>query len=328
LGELPGFFHVGELCHVWRRAIVENGACGCGVRFHSCPVWKAIFAADLGPIDVDLARRMLAASAGMPKHRELFAHSLVPRAGCTARPGGGGADEADYVATLARLYSGIAGTGDRRVIVDSSKIPAYLYALGQIPDLSLRVVHLVRDPRATTYSWLRRIDRSDGGGPLTMERFPVWESSARWVTWNAMVPIVAKLVGAPVMRVHYEAFVANPRRTVRDIVSLVDEVAPVPESDLQFIAPHEVELHPNHTVWGNYSRQRTGRVPIDLDMEWTRAMSSWSRALVKGLTYPLARRYGYFAQEEPVSALPRTPPRAERESTNLGEARESATPRY
>ena len=30
-----------------------------------------------------------------------------------------------------------------------------------------------------------------------MEQFPVWQSASRWITWNALVPIVVRRIGAP-----------------------------------------------------------------------------------------------------------------------------------
>jgi hypothetical protein len=259
-------------------------------------VWSRIFGEAFGGIDQALARRMLELKAVILTHRKLLLHALMPHPStAVSRPG-----QAEYVQALGRLYSGVANHGTNRVIVDSSKIPAYLYALGQVPDLDLRVVHLVRDPRATSYSWLRR--RTDFRGALVMQQFPVWESAGRWVTWNATVPIVAKRIGAPVRRIHYESFVANPRETLRDVLSLVDDVCPVSESAWPFVGPNEVELNQTHTVWGNPSRLRTGRVQISLDGEWSTALSAFQKAVIVGLTYPLARHYGYFSARESKSA--------------------------
>jgi hypothetical protein len=301
LGQLPGFFHAGELGHLWQRDIVEDAMCGCGVRFSTCPVWSKILRDTFGGVDTALARRMIELRMRMPTHRDVFLHTLRPHAPTLNR----GPEQNEYVQTLARLYCGIADHGTNRVIVDSTKIPAYLYMLGQVPNLDVRVVHMVRDPRATTFSWLRRIERTDAGRMLMMEQFPAWESASRWVTWNAAVPIVAKLVSAPVKRILYESFVSDPREALHDVLSLVDDVCPVSESMWPFSAPDEVELKKTHTVWGNPSRQRTGRVKIRLDTEWLTSLSPLRKTVVLGLTYPLARYYGYFASRESQKAIAR-----------------------
>jgi hypothetical protein len=292
LGQLPGFFHVGELAHVWRRAIVEDAMCGCGLAFSACPVWSRILEETFGTGAQTAARRMIELSTNvMPTHRDIYLNSLTPRAvKLHGRPG-----QAEFLEMLGRLYSAVAKNGPSRVIVDTSKTPFYLHALGQVPGLDVRVVHLVRDPRGTSYSWLRRIDRTDARGKLPMEQFSVWESASRWVTWNAIVPIVAKHIGVPVTRITYESFVKSPRATLEKVLSLVTDVCPAPVSALPFVGPNEVELRQTHTVWGNPSRQRTGRVKIDSDSEWLTALSTWDKATVTALTYPLARQYGYFS---------------------------------
>jgi hypothetical protein len=261
-------------------------------------VWGHIFREAFGGIDQALARRMLELKTVMPSHREILFRALAP----FIPPAQGRPGQAEYIQTLVRLYSGIANHGANRVIIDSSKVPGYLYALGQVPGLDIRVIHMVRDPRATTYSWLRRIDRTDAGGPLAMEQFPVWESAGRWVTWNALVPVVANLIGAPVKRIYYESFVASPHETIRGALSLLDDVCHVAESALPFVGPHEVQLSKTHTVWGNPSRQRTGRVQLSPDSEWSTTLSAWQKTIVTALTYPLARQYGYFSALESQSA--------------------------
>jgi hypothetical protein len=43
LGQLPGFFNVGELNRLWDWGLVNNHHCGCGLPFQECPTWNAIF---------------------------------------------------------------------------------------------------------------------------------------------------------------------------------------------------------------------------------------------------------------------------------------------
>src|SRR5437773_2056276 len=83
---------------------------------------------------------------------------------------------------LGQIYHGIHTASGCRVIVDSSKLPAYGHVVSHLPEVDLYVVHLVRDPRATAYSWLRKKaapDRKEG----MMQRQRPLHAAALWTVW-------------------------------------------------------------------------------------------------------------------------------------------------
>jgi len=44
MGQIDGFFSVGELRYIWDRNLIENRLCGCGVPLEECPIWSQILA--------------------------------------------------------------------------------------------------------------------------------------------------------------------------------------------------------------------------------------------------------------------------------------------
>ena len=150
---------------------------------------------------------------------------FAPRSAARSLPMTTTAGAREYRDNLRRLYGSIVSEMGAEVIVDSSKVPSYAIALASLPNVDLRVVHLVRDPRATSYSWSRHIDRSDAGRPLTMERLDTWESAARWCSWNATTELLPKLLERPTVRVSYEGFVRDPKATLSSVLELVADVA-------------------------------------------------------------------------------------------------------
>ena len=87
----------------------------------------------------------------------------------------------------AALYRAIADISDARVIVDTSKSAKSACLLACLPGIDLRVVHLVRDSRAVTFSQTRRklnpafIDKATYMTPCS------WPLSARqWLRQNAL----------------------------------------------------------------------------------------------------------------------------------------------
>jgi hypothetical protein len=73
----------------------------------------------------------------------------------------------------------------------------------------------------------------------------------------------------------------------------VCELVGVEPGDLGFIEDDAVRLRPNHTVSGNPSRFRHGRIPVRQDTSWRSSVPSAQRALVTALTLYHSRKYGY-----------------------------------
>ena len=71
-----------------------------------------------------------------------------------------------------------------RVIVDSSKRPSYAAFLRSVPGCDPYYVHLIREPRASAYSWQsRRYQSAQGQGVEVTRRGPL-DSTLRWSILN------------------------------------------------------------------------------------------------------------------------------------------------
>lgn len=283
LGQLDGMFAAGELRYLWQRGIAENRPCGCGVPVPECPFWTRVLATlpptDAGGIAARLRTRLRL--RGLPallwRHRR--GRPPVPR-----HP------DDDILATL---YAAV-GTATGAVVVDSSKLPPYGALLGTLPGIELRVLHLVRDPRATAFSWRRRrrldVPVGGGGDGRLMARPPVAKATLLWLVWNAATRL---LWGARhperYLRVRYEDLVADPP----GVIARIARFAGVEPAELPFPAPGVVRLAATHSVAGNPSRHRIGVLPVRADREWVTGLSRAAYALVTLLTLPALRRLGY-----------------------------------
>jgi hypothetical protein len=283
LGQIDGFFSVGELRYIWERGFVEDRLCGCGERVQQCPFWRQALAEAFGdPSAVD-PRRMMALQQLGTRVRHVPRMVAGEASGRKLVAGMG-----EYPQAMGKLYLSIGRTSGCRVIVDSSKLPAYGHVISRLPQVELRVVHLVRDPRATAYSWLRKkavLDREDG----VMQRQGPIHASGLWTVWNWTAGRLWSADPSRYLLVRYEDFVRSPRPTVERILSFLGE----PTESLPFVEDSTVMLAPTHTVAGNPSRFKTGRVELRPDDEWVAKMAPTQRILVTGVTAPLLRRYGY-----------------------------------
>jgi hypothetical protein len=153
LGQLEGFFCVGELRSVWRKSMVPNARCGCGERMTECQIWDPILQSVLGrQQDREALARKIWQWQREAVH-ELHTWRHVPR---LLRQRSHGLPEgtplASYAKELAGMYRAIAAETGATVIVDSSKEPTDAALLLMMPEVDVTFVQIVRDPRGTANS--------------------------------------------------------------------------------------------------------------------------------------------------------------------------------
>jgi hypothetical protein len=282
LGQLDGFFSVGELSNLWERGVVAGRRCGCGQPFDRCATWTAVLREAFGDGAGPNAERLVAlarAQAGPARVPGVLARGVRLDDPATA----------EYRRTLERLYLAVQRVSGCRVIVDSSKSPVYAELLATIPAVDLYLVHLVRDPRATAYSFLRRKALPDFGDDRLMRRQPPLVSARRWDLWQTTTELLWRRKPGRYLRLRYEDFVRRPQQGVRRVLALVGE----DPAELPFVSEAAVLLEPTHSVSGNPNRFATGTVPVRADDEWVERMRPADRLLVTALTWPLLLHYRY-----------------------------------
>jgi hypothetical protein len=283
VGQLDGFFSAGELCNLWSRGLLARRRCGCGAPVPDCLVWEKVLAEAFGGADRVDAQRLAAVA-----RRRLHVRSVPGLLWGRRKPDRAARDE--YQAALSRLYGSVQRQTGCRVIVDSSKSPVYARMVAAIIGVEVSVVHLVRDPRATAWSFLRKKRLPDFGDDRLMQRQHPLVSARRWSLWQAVTELLWRdRPGGGYLRLRYEDFVADPRSAIRRIAGLVGETP----AALPFTGPTTVRLEPTHSVSGNPNRFGTGEVELRADEEWRRAMRLTDRAMVTALTWPLLLRYRY-----------------------------------
>jgi hypothetical protein len=247
-----------------------------------CPVWGAVLAEAFGGADQVDAERLATATS-----RRLRPGS-VPGL-LLGRRGRREGVRDGYQAALSRLYQAVARQTGCRVIVDSSKSPVYARLVAAIPGVEVAVVHLVRDPRATAWSFLRKKRLPDFGDDRLMQRQHPLVSARRWSLWQATTELLWRRRDRRYLRLRYEDFIGDPQAAILRIAALADE-AP---AALPFSGPATVRLAATHSVSGNPNRFGTGEVELRADEEWRRGMRGLDRGMVTALTWPLLLRYRY-----------------------------------
>lgn len=277
LGQVPGVFAAGELRFLWQRGALQDERCGCGEPFSACPEWTSVMRDVVGEGSVrevaqGVARRLWRRTRARRVPRVLL-RSLV---GLTPLPSH--ADDA----LLVDLYRAVRERSGAAVVVDSSKLPLYGLLLQELPGIEVTVLHLVRDPRAAAYSWLRtRASRQRDGDP-PMDRQPVLKSATLWLLWNLVAALAWRQHDGRHLRLRYESLVRDPAAALAPVLERIG----APAGSLPFVDRSTLRIAPTHAVAGNPSRHVTGHVEVRDDTEWTHGLGSGRRVLVQALTGP------------------------------------------
>jgi hypothetical protein len=279
LGSVEGVFCGGEIRYVWERGLRDNRLCGCGEAFHDCPAWNAILrraGCDPGAADVE---RLIAGATEGTRVRHVPRLLAGERWGWPRRAG-----QSDYREQLCSLYHAIPAETGCPLVVDTSKLPTYTHVLTGLRDVDVFVVHLVRDPRATAYSWGRSKPLADGARAATMQRQSPGRSALLWDVWNATAAQLWRDDPSHYLRVDYEEFALRPQGSIDAILRFAGHGA---DAASVFRDGRTVALAVNHTVAGNPDRLRRGDVRLRLDDEWAARMRRRDRLMVTALTAPV-----------------------------------------
>lgn len=294
LGRIPGFCPIGEIGHLWDKALIDGRECGCGSSVRTCPLWSAVGDEAFGGWDRVDAKRVTALRGSLLFRRRPLPHPfalpfiLRPALSSHYRD-----KLREYGELMERLYRAVASVSGARVIVDSMKVPAHVYAMSLRPTIDGRVCHLVRDPCGVAYSNVKVVKRQ--GESYRVRRRPA-KAGLRWTWVNGSFEVLARH-GVPTQVVRYESLVRHPREEIRRLVDFAG--VQVQETALDIFDGNVVQLSDDHLVAGNRMRFASGTIELRVDDEWTRRLTAGQRRSVSLLTWPLARRYGYRSAAEP-----------------------------
>jgi hypothetical protein len=291
LGAHSAIETMGEL-HIWPHEITHNvRPCSCGEFVETCPFWS------------EMRRRVDPLAQPEPrlhffreKHnagRTLRLPKLAAfRRGFTPSPEVrraietyGENNEGIFRAfiSLMQEQQGVTPAW----IVDASKDPYRLAWLHHSGRFDIRVVHLVKDPRAFIYSVTKHLSDTEAGFTLHKRLYYTARQSAAWIAQNALFSrLAASSFDERTYRlVKYESLATDPEGTFRGVCEFLE-------------TPYEAEAVKNfregsvHTIAGNPMRYETRG--ISLDEKWKTRLPASSRTLASILTAPTKSRYGYL----------------------------------
>lgn len=284
LGQIHGFFPVGEIYHIWKRGFDQNQLCSCRSPFRQCAFWHAVIEEIFRKVNKPDVGELLSLQHYTTRLRYLPQLTFPG-----LRWGGYEKQFQKYTHILSQLYAAIKKVSGCKVIVDSSKEPAHGFILNAIPTIQLHVVHLIRDSRAVAYSWQRKKRRPEVYWKNEyMPRYSPIKSAVEWNLRNQTAGLLSRFCKRSV-RESYENLVKSPQCTLSRIIKDFKH----PQNNLDFLKDRAVKLDTHHTLSGNPNRFETGEIELFADTEWSKKMNTWAYFTVTALTWPLLLTYGY-----------------------------------
>jgi hypothetical protein len=284
LNEIPGFWSVGEITHLWQRCLLEGEACGCGVPFRSCEFWSAVGDEAFGGWSRVSAHEVLGLVSSVDRLRhvpKLLRGEPAPAVAARLRR---------YAELYDALYAAVSKLTGSQIIVDASKKASLAACLRHLYHRDrLSFVHVLRDPRAVAYAWTKRAVRpmaTEASSEPEMARYSPARSAVHWNLENAVLVTLARSV--PTMRVRYEDFVHEPAESLARLTAFAGHSGPQPAG-----LAEGVRLSQLHAISGNPAWTGSKRVVIAEDDRWRSALRTRDRMLVTALTAPTRGRFGY-----------------------------------
>lgn len=284
LNGADGLAGLGEV-HVYWEIADSDRKCGCGRRLAECPVWSGL-------------RRALEREGVDPtRMRDAFHAYVRPRPGSllrrlrASRGGEDGAWLRDYAETMERAYRELAAGTGAEILVDSSKLPAAADLMSGQEGLDVRLIHLVRDPRAVAHSLARRGKTASRIPGVASLRYLVaaLRAGLDWLLRNAYIEIrLRRRSGEPYELVRFEDLTASPRERLDRLLAFCGA-----GREDGFLDRDVVVLGENHILTGDASRFDRGEVKIAPQDSWRTAMPLHARLATSLIALPLLRRYGY-----------------------------------
>ncbi|MET9022718.1 sulfotransferase [Actinopolymorpha sp. NPDC004070] len=275
---------MGEVVHLWQRMVIDGEACGCGEPFLSCKFWQAVGCEAFGGWSPGRAAEALQLKESVDRLR------FLPRLLSRELPAELASRVERYTGLYDRLYSATARVSGSDVVVDGSKHASLAGCLRHRYGEDLRVVHVVRDPRAVAYSWGKQSPRpmaTVASKEHEMARYSPGRAAVQWNAENVALIALARR-GVPTLRVKYEDFATQPWETLAQISKFAD----LP-GDLPMGPDRSAALSPTHAVSGHPQLWTMDHLTIREDTSWQTDLRYRDRTLVSLITAPTRRRLGY-----------------------------------
>jgi hypothetical protein len=194
------------------------------------------------------------------------------------------------------LAAMVLAESGKRILVDSSKIAHRLKFLLRIPELDIKVIHLVRDGRAVALTYMRQDEFADSkeparrrggrgmGGEATASSLPMRTAAEEWRRClRSEEYVLAGLARSRWIEVRYEELCRDPQGTLARVHDFLGTRSGRASRDFRAVENH---------VIGNGMRLDS-TTEISLDERWRSVLTEEDLRAFDDVAGEVNRRYGY-----------------------------------
>ncbi|MEO0644841.1 MAG: sulfotransferase [Cyanobacteria bacterium J06650_10] len=286
LGQHEDFFPIGEFAMLWGE-MNHDFLCNCGESFFECAFWTQVFERASGGFEGIDADEILKIRQSVDRNYYI---PLIRNP--ALRPKGYQKKLSRFIEVLSSIYSSISELSGDKIILDSSKSPAYFHILSLVPEVELTIIHLVRDSRAVAYSWQKKkrmtysVDREQ-----YIEQQGAAEAAIKWAAKN-VVANTLKPIAKNYVFVRYEDFATEPEKTTQYILKAIGKES----TEIDSLMGGNAAVTETHGILGNPTpRSQKQGITIRQDNEWHEKLPQLDKSIVTLLTLPLLAKYGYLS---------------------------------
>ena len=276
LGSHPGIATVGEI------QLPENNAlCSCGENYTECMFWCGVvdgmsrrgFSFDIRQSDLefipggdgvsDIILRTAVRGPLLEMVRNIGLAS-VPRA------------RREFDRLLRRneaFIEVVAGLKGCEIFLDSTKRASRALHLQRSPKLDVKIIHLIRDGRANSWSAMRHGNRSAAEAAthwlvthMEAERFRRYFAADRWID------------------IRHEDLCARPKEVLAQLHQFIGVEG----------LPQIGDFRTNQHILGNSRTRTSSSNEIVLDERWKSDLTSGELGIIEGILGDMNRQYGYL----------------------------------
>ncbi|MEM6938707.1 MAG: sulfotransferase [Pseudomonadota bacterium] len=275
LNSAPQVTAVGEIHALWRLPL-DNLLCSCGKPVKGCSFWQQVLAAaDMHAPDL---ARLRVLETEVVRNRYLIGLGFdLERIREDKRL-------AEFADLQKRLFRAIRQASGSEIVLDSSKAGPRAWVLAAF--LGAKVLHIYRGAEDVIASWRR--PKFDPSLNAPMKKPALSQAAIDWI--KAEKAARSLMRKAPVSRLNYRAFLADPRaamgRALEPIHAHLNEA--IQWVDTRRVKPADTY----HSVLGNPDRFNDGVIEIAAQSAAARGTFGWAqRGLIGALGKTLEKAY-------------------------------------